>query len=113
MLTPFDEYAIHQTPLPVAHPVSGDPNHYDRYFFNGYDRDGGFFFGVAMAQYPNRRIIDAAFCVVRDGRQRSVFASMPMPRQGLIAIEARMTLREQLRRIGSAQTKCAWMWSAS
>ena len=99
MLTPFDEYAIHQTPLPVAHPVSGDPNHYDRYFFNGYDRDGGFFFGVAMALYPNRRIIDAAFSVVRDGRQRSVFASMPMPldpgatRVGPIAVEIVEPLR--------------------
>ncbi len=99
MLTPFDDYAIHQTPLPLAHPVSGDPNHYDRYFFNGYDRDGGFFFGVAMALYPNRRVIDAAFSVVRDGRQRSVFASMPMPRDpgetrvGPIAIEIVEPLR--------------------
>lgn len=80
MLSPLDDYAVHQTPLPLAHPVSGDPNHYDRYFFNGYDRGGAFFFGVAMALYPNRRVIDAAFSIVRDGRQRSVFASMPLPR---------------------------------
>ncbi len=33
--------AIHQTADPVAHPVSGDPNHYDRYFFNGFSPDGG------------------------------------------------------------------------
>ncbi|MCU1460066.1 MAG: hypothetical protein JWO37_141 [Acidimicrobiales bacterium] len=99
MLTPFDDYAIHQTPLPLAHPVSGDPNHYDRYFFNGYDRDGEYFFGVAMALYPNRRVIDAAFSIVHGGHQRSVFASMPMPRDpgetrvGPIAIDIVEPLR--------------------
>ena len=99
MLTPFDDFPIHQTPAPIAHPGSGDPNHYDRYFFNGYDRDGDFFFGVAMGLYPNRGVIDAAFSVVRDGVQRSVFASAPAPidrgetRVGPIAIEVVEPLR--------------------
>ena len=79
MLTPFDDYPIHQTPEPLAHPGSGDRNAYDRYFFNGYDRDGGFFFAAAMGCYPNRQVIDAAFSIVRDGRQRSVFASGRVP----------------------------------
>ncbi len=78
MLTPLDDYPIHQTPLPIAHPVSGDPNHYDRYWFNGYRED--LYFAVAMATYPNRDIIDAAFSVVWDGRQRSVFASGRLPK---------------------------------
>ena len=30
----------------------GDPNHYDRYWFNGYRED--FYFAVGMAVYPNR-----------------------------------------------------------
>jgi hypothetical protein len=77
VLTPLDDYPIHQTPLPIAHPVSGDPNHYDRYWFNGYRDD--LYFAVAMATYPNRDIIDAAFSVVHDGRQRSVFASGRLP----------------------------------
>src|SRR3712207_386381 len=79
MLTPFDDYPIHQTPEPIAHTVSGDRNHYDRYFFNGYDRDGRFFFAAAMGAYPNRQVIDAAFSVVADGVQRSVFASGRIP----------------------------------
>ena len=74
MLTPFDDYPVHQTPLPIAHPASGDPNHYDRFWFNGYTED--FYFAAGMAVYPNRGIIDAAFAVVHDGIQRSVFASM-------------------------------------
>ena len=47
MLTPFDDYPIHQTSLPVAHTVSGDPNHYDRFWFNGYTED--FYFAAGMA----------------------------------------------------------------
>jgi len=77
MLTPFDDYPIHQTPLPIAHAVSGDPNHYDRFWFNGYTED--FYFAAGMAVYPNRGIIDGAFAVVHDGVQRSVFASARIP----------------------------------
>lgn len=40
MLTPFDDYPVHQIALPVAH---------------------------AFGLYPNRGIIDAAFSVVHDG----------------------------------------------
>jgi hypothetical protein len=77
VLTPLDDYPIHQTPLPIAHPVSGDPNHYDRYWFNGYRED--FYFAFGMAVYPNRGIIDAGISTVHDGVQRSVFASSRMP----------------------------------
>lgn len=77
MLTPFDDYPVHQTALPVAHPESGDPNHYDRYFLNAYREDR--YVGVAMGLYPNRGVIDAAISVVHDGVQRSVFASGRAP----------------------------------
>ncbi|HEY8527538.1 MAG TPA: hypothetical protein VIL48_21420 [Acidimicrobiales bacterium] len=79
MLTPFDDYPIHQTPAPIAQTVSGDPNHYDRYWFNGYARDGSFFLGAAMGHYPNRGVVDGAFSVVHDGVQHSVLASGLMP----------------------------------
>jgi hypothetical protein len=77
VLSPFDDYPIHQTALPLAHPASGDPNHYDRFWFNGYTED--LYFAAGMAVYPNRGIIDGAFAVVRDGVQRSVFASGRIP----------------------------------
>jgi len=86
VLTPFDDYPIHQTAAPVAQPASGDPNHYDRYFFNGHSRDGAIVFGAAMGHYPNRGVIDAAFSVVRDGVQHSVFASGAMPASRATAI---------------------------
>ncbi|HET9730338.1 MAG TPA: hypothetical protein VFR41_12985 [Acidimicrobiia bacterium] len=97
MLTPFDDFPIHQTPLPVAHVATGDPNHYDRWWCNGYTED--WYFGAGMAVYPNRGIIDAAFAVVHDGVQRSVFASGRMPvdradtRIGPISIEVVEPLR--------------------
>jgi hypothetical protein len=77
VLTPFDDYPIHQTSLPLAHPQSADPNQYDRFWFNGYTED--FYFAAGMAVYPNRGIIDGAFAVVHDGVQRSVFASGRIP----------------------------------
>ncbi len=79
MLNPLDDYPVHQTGQPLFHPVSGDRNHYDRYFFNGYDRDGELFFAAAMGVYPNRSVIDAAFSVVTGGVQRNVHASGRAP----------------------------------
>ncbi|NPC96678.1 hypothetical protein [Nocardioides sp. zg-DK7169] len=97
MLTPFDDYPIHQTPLPVAQVASGHPDHYDRYWFNGYTEDT--YFAVALGVYPNRGVIDAAFSVVHEGVQRSVFATGRVPldrtetRIGPISIEIVEPLR--------------------
>jgi hypothetical protein len=79
MITKLDDYPVHQTPEPVAHPASGDPNVYDRYFFNGYTADGELFFAVAMGLYPNRRVMDAAVSVVHGGRQYALRASRLAP----------------------------------
>ena len=79
MLTSFDDFPIHQACVPVAHSATGDLNHYDRYFFNGYSRDRELYFGAAMGLYPNRHVADAAFCVVKDGVQHSVFRSQRAP----------------------------------
>jgi hypothetical protein len=79
MLTPFDDFPIHSSANPVGHPASADPNHYDRYWFNGMTRDCGLFFAGAMGHYPVRNVIDAAFSVIRDGVQYSLFTSGRMP----------------------------------
>src|SRR5207244_484142 len=47
MLTAFDDYLIHQTPEPVAHPGTADRNFYDRHFFNGFSREGDLFCAAA------------------------------------------------------------------
>ncbi|MGB8388063.1 hypothetical protein [Mycobacterium sp.] len=79
MLSPYDDFPIHPSADPIAHPASADPNHYDRYWFNGHDREGQFIFGAAMGHYPVRGVIDAAFSIVVDGVQHSVFSSGVMP----------------------------------
>ncbi len=93
MLTRADDYPIHQTPEPIAYVATSDRNFYDRYFFNGYARDGGVYFAAALGQYPNRQVMDAAFSVVHRGRQYVVRASCRagldrmITRVGPIAVE--------------------------
>lgn len=77
MLTPFDDYPIHQLAVPLAQAGNSHPDFYDRFWFNGYTEDH--FFALAMGIYPNRGVIDAAFSVVHDGVQRSVFATGRAP----------------------------------
>lgn len=79
MLNAFDDFPIHPSADPIATPATADINHYDRYWFNGHHRDGHFYFGAAMGHYPVRGIIDAAFSIIKDGVEHSVFASGAMP----------------------------------
>ncbi len=79
MLTKFDDYPIHQTPEPVARPATADRNAYDRYWFNGYAEDGEFYFGVGLGLYPNLRIMDCGFSIVRDGEQHAFHGSRRAP----------------------------------
>jgi hypothetical protein len=101
MLTPFDDYPIHQTADPIAQPASGDRNVYDRYFFNGYRADGSLYFAAAWGLYPNRFVQDAAFSVVRDGEQISVHASRraPLERTDLGVGPVTVEVIEPLRRL--------------
>jgi hypothetical protein len=81
MLSRLDDYPIHQTAEPIAHPASGDRNAYDRYWFNGYAEDGEFYFGIGLALYPNLGIMDCGFSIVRDGEQHAFHASRRAPRE--------------------------------
>lgn len=81
MLSKFDDYPIHQTAAAIAHPLSGDRNHYDRYWFNGYQDDGEFYFGIGAARYPNLGILDCGFSIVRGGEQHAFHASRRAPRE--------------------------------
>ena len=79
VLTSYDDFPIHQSSVPITHTATADVNHYDRYFFNGYSKTDDLYFGAAMGLYPNRHVADAAFCVVRNGVQTSVFRSQRAP----------------------------------
>src|SRR5256885_1432198 len=56
-----------------------DRNAYARYWFNGYEGDGEFYFGIGMAIYPNLRILDCGFSIVRGGEQHAFHASRRAP----------------------------------
>jgi hypothetical protein len=80
MLNKLDDFPIHQTPEPIAHPATSDRNVYDRTWFNGYANDGSYYFGIGMAVYPHRGIMDCAFSVVKpDGRQFCFYGSRRAP----------------------------------
>lgn len=80
MLNRLDDYLVHQTPEPLAHPATTDRNFYDRFWFNGYLASGEWYFGVALGLYPHRGVMDGAFSVVRQGgQQRSFYASRRAP----------------------------------
>ena len=81
MLSRLDDFPVHQTPEPLASPATSDRNVYDRYWLNGFDRDGAFYFGVGMARYQHRGIQDAAMSVVVDGRQYALHSSGRAPRE--------------------------------
>jgi len=82
MLNRLDDYPIHQTPEPIAHPASSDQNVYDRTWFNGYNDDGTRYFGLGIAVYPHRGILDCHFSTVAAGeRQHCFYASRRAPQE--------------------------------
>jgi hypothetical protein len=101
MLNKLDDFPIHQTPEPIAHPATSDRNVYDRTWYNGYAEDGSYYFGIGMAIYPHRGILDCAFSVVtREGRQHCFFGSRraPTERTEMQVGPFRMEVVEPMRR---------------
>ena len=77
MLTPADDYPLHQTAEPMAF-AGTDRNFYDRYFFNALPADGSFFIAVALGVYPQLDIMDAAISAVVGDKQYNLHASKHM-----------------------------------
>jgi hypothetical protein len=101
MLNKLDDFPIHQTPEPIAHPATTDRNAYDRTWFNGYAPDGSYYFGIGMAIYPHRGIMDCAFSVVRPGGLQHCFYGSrraPTERTEMDVGPFRMEVIEPMRR---------------
>ncbi len=101
VLNRLDDYPIHQTPLPIAHPATSDPNVYDRTWFNGYSVDGDKYFGIGMAIYPHRGVMDCAFSTVDSGGvQHAFFGSRraPLERTDMTVGPFRIEIIEPMRR---------------
>lgn len=81
MLSKFDDYPIHQTAEPVFHTASSDRFQYDRFWYNGHDRDGEFYFGVGLCRYPNLGVLDGSLSLAIGGRQYAFHASRRAPHE--------------------------------
>ena len=75
MLTKFDDFPIHQTPVPISTPVTGEKDFYERYWFNGYSKVGDMYLGVGTARYPHLDIQDCGISIVHNGVQHAFHAS--------------------------------------
>jgi hypothetical protein len=81
MLSLFDDYCIHQSPAPIRQPETSDQNAYDRYFANGFARDGRYYFAIALGRYANRGVMDAEITFLIGGVHHSFFASRGDPEE--------------------------------
>lgn len=75
MLSPADDYLIHQTHEPIRYVATSDRRFYDRYFFTGHNCDDSLFFMVGMGSYPNLGVVDAFGSVAFGGKQYTTRAS--------------------------------------
>ena len=79
MLSKFDDFPIHQTPEPVAHPATSDKDVYERYWFNGYSTSGDFYLGAGAALYQHLGVKDAHVSFIHEGRQYAFHVSGRRP----------------------------------
>ena len=102
MLNKLDDYPIHQTAEPIAHPATSDRNVYDRTWFNGYANDGSYYFGIGMAIYPHRGILDCAFSVVEPNKLQHCFYGSrraPQERTDMSCGPFRIEIIEPMKRV--------------
>ena len=74
MLSRLDDYPVHQAPVPLLGPATSDRNVYDRYWMNGFDRDGEFYFAVGLARYQHRGIQDAEITLLNTSHQPHTYS---------------------------------------
>ncbi|MEZ5727081.1 MAG: hypothetical protein R3E48_03135 [Burkholderiaceae bacterium] len=99
MLTPWDDYPIHQIPAPIVQAAGSEPGRYERYWFSWFDRAQSVYAGFGLGIYPNTGVIDAAFSVADAQGQEALFAcgrADPM-RQTLQAGPIRLDVVEPMR----------------
>jgi hypothetical protein len=110
MISDFDDFMVHQTSEPINQPGPSDRNYYDRYWFNGFDREGDFVFEIGFGIYPNRHVMDGHFSFAKDGVQHCFHASRRAPKErgemqiGPLRIEVVTPMRVVRVRLGENET---------
>ena len=86
MLSPLDDYPVHQISEPMRYVGTSDRNFYDRYYFNihgageVHGTDDELFAVIGVGQYPNLSVADA-FVSVLWGDDHRVVRSSQDPRR--------------------------------
>ncbi len=75
MLSPLDDYPVHQIAETMRHVGTSDRNFYDRYYFNMHPCSDEVFVIAGMGQYPNLGVMDAFVVVLHEDVQQVVRAS--------------------------------------
>jgi hypothetical protein len=75
MLSPLDDYPVHQIPEVMRHVATSDRNFYDRYYFNLFAPVHDLFVVIGYGQYPNLGTADAFVIASRGTDHRVVRAS--------------------------------------
>lgn len=110
MLTPMDDYLVHQTAETLDHAATSDRNFYDRHYFSAFPTDGALILTLAFGQYPNLNTTDAFANVVLGDTQHIVRASRTLEgdrgdtRVGPISVQ----VLEGLRRLRIACAPNEW-----
>jgi hypothetical protein len=78
MVSPLDEYPLHQVPLPVTWAGTSDRNFYDRSYFNAHDGSGDLFLVTGLGYYPNLGTKDAFVLLRRGHEQTAVHLGEPI-----------------------------------
>jgi hypothetical protein len=101
MLTPLDDYPIHQVAEVMRHVGTSDRNFYDRYYFNCHRCAPDLFLATGLGQYPNLGVVDAFAVVARGGVHHVVRASRELgaDRMDTTAGPFRVEVLEGLRRL--------------
>jgi len=102
ILSPSDDFQIHQTGTPLRHVATSDRNFYDRYYFTGqgFGEKGGAFLSAGFGQYPNLGVQDAFFCIVEGRNQHVIRASRHLgDRMDTAAGPLRVQVIEPLRKL--------------
>ncbi|MDT2008033.1 hypothetical protein FXW78_33900 [Rhodococcus opacus] len=78
MLTPYDDYLIHQTVDTLDHAATGDPRFQDRGLFNVHSKSGEFLIQLGFGVYPNQNMIDGWICGIHADQQHNLRAARPL-----------------------------------
>lgn len=75
MLSSWDDFAIHSSPMPILEHADAEQNRYERYFLTCYEKDSSFRFAIVINVHAVIGLADAAVSVTRGGVQTSIQAA--------------------------------------